>query len=159
MNQVCTGEGKSLIIVAFACIKALSGLNVDVVTSSSVLAERDAREHADLYDKFCVRAGHNNSDAVADRQAAYSDCHVVYGDVASFQRDLLRDGFYGEDCGIGARAVGCVVVDEVDSMLLDKGHNVLYLSHTVAGLDVLELIFVLIWNLVHAKDASEETLE
>ena len=48
-----------------------------------------------------------------DRREAYSSCQVVYGDVGAFQRDLLQDGFYGEDNGFGSRRAGCVVVDEV----------------------------------------------
>ena len=38
LEQVSTGEGKSLIIVALSIYKALQGINVDVVTSSSILA-------------------------------------------------------------------------------------------------------------------------
>ncbi len=48
-----------------------------------------------------------------DRREAYSSCQVVYGDVGAFQRDLLQDGFYGEDNGFGSRRAGCVIVDEV----------------------------------------------
>lgn len=30
------------------------------------------------------------------------------------------DDFYKEDNGFASREIGCVIVDEVDSMLLDK---------------------------------------
>ena len=40
--QVSTGEGKSLVIVGIAYILANLGFNVDIATSSSVLAIRDA---------------------------------------------------------------------------------------------------------------------
>ena len=33
-----------------------------------------------------------------------------------------------------------------------QGHNTMYLSHVIPGLDHLEALFALIWNLVHARD-------
>ena len=47
LAQILTGEGKSLIIAMLAALKVLEGKKVDVVTSSEVLAERDAQ-----YSKF-----------------------------------------------------------------------------------------------------------
>ena len=53
----------------------------------------------------------------------------------------------------GKRSPGnsCVIIDEVDSMVLDKGENMLYLSHNVAGMETLEPIYVWIWNLVNSE--------
>ena len=82
--------------------------------------ERDAKEHADIYAQFNVKVGHNCRDSKHEKQKVYTQCHVVYGDIAAFQRDFLMNSFYGEDNGIGGRKIGCVIVDEVDSMLLDK---------------------------------------
>ena len=42
-------------------------------------------------------------------------------------------------------------MDEVDSMILDKGKNVLYLAHDIPGMEVLTSLFVKIWNYVHAR--------
>ena len=42
IQQILTGEGKSLIITFLATIKAFMGKKVDILTSSLVLAERDA---------------------------------------------------------------------------------------------------------------------
>ena len=44
--QVATGEGKSTIICILAIINVLRGQKVDVMTSSPVLAERDAKQKA-----------------------------------------------------------------------------------------------------------------
>lgn len=43
LMQVATGEGKSTIVSALAILYALQGKKVDIFTSNSVLAERDAR--------------------------------------------------------------------------------------------------------------------
>ncbi|CAG2214450.1 unnamed protein product [Mytilus edulis] len=40
----------------------------------------------------------------------------------------------------------------VDSMLLDKGETVLYLSHEIAGIDAIEFVYTYIWSLVNSKD-------
>jgi preprotein translocase subunit SecA len=44
LMQVSTGEGKSLIIGMLTIIKCLQGHTIDIVTSSPVLAKRDAHE-------------------------------------------------------------------------------------------------------------------
>ena len=85
-----------------------------------IFLERDSKEHVDIYAKFGLKVGHNCRDSKYEKQKVYTQCDVVYGDVAAFQRDFLMNSFYGEDNGIGGRKIGCVIVDEVDSMLLDK---------------------------------------
>ena len=44
IEQISTGEGKSLIITFLATIKAFLGNKVDILTSSPILAERDAKK-------------------------------------------------------------------------------------------------------------------
>jgi preprotein translocase subunit SecA len=44
------------------------------------------------------------------------------------------------------------IVDEVDSMLLDRGDHMLYLSQPIPGTEHLESIFVNIWMAVHGAD-------
>ena len=43
-TQIKTGEGKTIIVAMLAAIKAIRGKYVDVLTSSEILAERDANE-------------------------------------------------------------------------------------------------------------------
>ncbi|XP_041968817.1 uncharacterized protein LOC121725777 [Aricia agestis] len=144
LAQVATGEGKSLIVVAISIMKALNGEKVDIVTSSSVLAMRDAVINEDIYDLFNVRVGHNCSEVIKNRKETYSTSKVIYGDLSNFQRDYLLDRFYGENI-LGDHDFCNIIIDEVDSMLLDKGNNTIYLSHDIAGLDKLESVYVYIW--------------
>ncbi|UXX40581.1 hypothetical protein [Wolbachia endosymbiont of Oryzaephilus surinamensis] len=129
LAQVSTGEGKSLIVVAASIMKALCGEKVDIITSSSVLAKRDAEGNRDIYNLFGINVSHNCSEDIEKRKEAYS-CEVVYGDLSNFQRDYLLDRFYvknNEKNILGDRDFNNVIVDEVDSMLLDKGNNMLYI--------------------------------
>ncbi|KFB35144.1 AGAP011982-PA-like protein [Anopheles sinensis] len=137
LAQVSTGEGKSLIVVAASIMKALFGEKVDIVTSSSVLAKRDAENNSDIYSLFGITISHNCSEDIEKRRQAYSLNQVVYGDLGSFQRDYLLDRFYGKNI-LGDRDFANVIVDEVDSMLVDKGNNMLYLSHDIPWMDKLE---------------------
>uniref|UniRef100_A0A914DIL7 Chloroplast protein-transporting ATPase n=1 Tax=Acrobeloides nanus TaxID=290746 RepID=A0A914DIL7_9BILA len=104
LMQVATGEGKSLIIAVIAIIKAIEGETVDVITSSHVLAKRDADFNkdnqegmGDLYAYFGVKVGHNCDEDSEIRRKAYQSCLVVYGDLGNFQRDFLLDTYYNKN--------------------------------------------------------------
>ena len=69
--QVATGEGKSTIVCILAIVNALrgegaaGGINkVDVITSSPVLAERDAKEKARLFRMFDLKCSFNGDTMV-----------------------------------------------------------------------------------------------
>jgi preprotein translocase subunit SecA len=57
--QIATGEGKSTIVSVIATIKALQGYKVDVITSSLILAKRDAHEKDNFYQMFNLKVRHN----------------------------------------------------------------------------------------------------
>ena len=52
IEEILTGEGKTIIISFLAVIKAFQGKKVDILTSSLVLAERDANEMRIFYNYF-----------------------------------------------------------------------------------------------------------
>ncbi|XP_038110503.1 uncharacterized protein LOC6051849 isoform X2 [Culex quinquefasciatus] len=158
LAQVSTGEGKSLIVVAVAIIKASQGQKVDIITSSSVLAKRDAEQSKSIYAKFGINVSHNCSEDIEKRKEAYSGNQVVYGDLSSFQRDYLLHKFYQKNV-LGDRDFVNVIVDEVDSMLLDRGNNMLYLSHDLPDMDKLESVYVFIWQWVNnSSNGFDSTL-
>ncbi|KZS13522.1 Uncharacterized protein APZ42_021330 [Daphnia magna] len=163
--QVSTGEGKSLIVAAVAIALALSKkkkskqLSIDVITSNNVLALRDTSLPSNkgglknLYAYFGVSVANNCGHSKEERIKAYESA-VVYGELASFQRDYLLDKFYGHNAR-GNREFKHVIIDEVDCMLLDRSSNTLYLSHDIPGMETLESLYVFIWEKIQNSTVDQ----
>jgi hypothetical protein len=144
--QVATGEGKSTIVSVLAIINGLKGKKVDIITSSPVLAERDAKEKAGLYKIFGLSCADNNDKSVYIKGA--KDCYkkdIVYGEAAQFQFDSLRDE-YSLLGTLANRKCEVAIVDEVDSMLIDDSSKIARLSSTIAGMDQLQPIYHFLWQ-------------
>ena len=150
LQQISTGEGKTMILCMVAIYKVLIGEKVDIVTSSSVLATRDATDLKPLYALFNISVSHCCHEELSKRHKAY-EADIVYGDISHFQRDILETYFYDLDIRTERRCDN-VFVDEVDSMLVDKGQNMLYLPHALPDMNCLDQIYLEIWSLVNAKD-------
>ncbi|CAF4288772.1 unnamed protein product [Rotaria sp. Silwood2] len=144
--QVATGEGKSIIVSVLAVFHALKGKKVDIITSSPVLAERDAKEKAQFYKMFGFDCSHNNDKAVylSGPKVCYKK-DIVYGEVAQFQFDTLRTE-YAQLNTLGERKCDIAIVDEVDVMLIDDSSKIARLATTIAGMDQLQIIYHLLWN-------------
>uniref|UniRef100_A0AC35FYN1 Chloroplast protein-transporting ATPase n=2 Tax=Panagrolaimus sp. PS1159 TaxID=55785 RepID=A0AC35FYN1_9BILA len=158
LEQVNTGEGKSYIIAAIACIRCKTGHKfVDIITSSPVLAHRDAENMKPLYTAMGLSVADNCSEDIEERKKAYSS-DIVYGDIAKFQRDYLLHTFY-KKLILGDRIRDAVIVDEVDNMILDNSNNMLYLSHSVPGMDLLDSLLVFIqqqiFSPIYTADANK----
>ena len=158
MGQISTGEGKTLISALVAIYHALRHWNrdrhVNIITSSSVLAEANVTEIRWLYDAFGLSVGNNCDQECSGNDAIRRERYnldIVYGELGSFMRDLLLTDYLDKDVTRN-RKPGAVIVDEVDSMLLDKGENILYMSHNVPEMYDLMTLFVDIWTHINAPD-------
>ncbi len=179
LAQVSTGEGKSIIVAGVAIGFALSqqiikreknnkktdkrkNNKIDVITSNDVLALRDSSLSVaegglkEIYEFFNVTVSNNCSQFADERTSAYN-MDVVYGTLANFQRDYLLDKFYNRNIR-GDRPMDFVIIDEADCMLLDRGSNVLYLSHDIPGMETLESLYLFIWAKIQT-DKTDENLE
>ena len=143
--EILTGEGKSCVIAMVAATYALLGKTVDIVTSSPVLSQRDAKEWKDFYSKMELEVGCNVKDNTKEYTTCY-ECPIVYGTVETFARDILKTEFVLQDVRKGRKSY-IVIVDEVDSMLIDQGVQCTYLSHDVeiVGMRHFKPILALIW--------------
>ncbi|KAJ8342056.1 hypothetical protein SKAU_G00319840 [Synaphobranchus kaupii] len=143
--QMGTGEGKSVVVAMFAALRALRGEKVDVVSSSSVLCERDAAECADFFSYFGLTVDTNtNKTKDTDRKICYQK-DIVYGTVETYAADHLRQTFEMKDVRPDRR-YECIIIDEVDLLLLDQGIQVTYLSSPMASMQHLNIILTMIWG-------------
>ncbi|XP_032400584.1 protein translocase subunit SecA [Etheostoma spectabile] len=145
--QVGTGEGKSCIVAMFAAFRAMRGEKVDIMSSSSVLAQRDFKEWQNFYKVLNISVSCNTNKQDKDSKKCY-ECQVVYGTVEKFAGDWLRHHFHRMDI-FGQRKFQCAIVDEVDSLMLDKGHHVVYLSSDMPALQHLNPLLAFIWSTVN----------
>ncbi|XP_019911653.3 uncharacterized protein LOC105006331 [Esox lucius] len=145
--QLGTGEGKSCVVAMFTAFRALRGERVDVLSSSPILSKRDADDWRPFYSLFDVSVDCNtDKDKDEDRRRCYS-CDVVYGTAENFAADCLRQSFEMKEVRPD-RGFQCVIVDEVDSLLLDKGVQMTYLSTDVAPMQHLNIVLAMIWGIV-----------
>lgn len=143
--EMSTGEGKSCVIAMFAVLRALRGEKVDVISSSSVLCERDAKEWGNFYSYFGITVDTNvNKTKDEDRKQCYQK-DVVYGTVEAFAADHLRQIFEMKDVRPD-RDYQCVIIDEVDSLLLDQGVQHTYLSSPMVSMQHLNIVLAMIWG-------------
>ena len=142
--EILTGEGKSCITAMVAATHALLGRTVDIVTSSPVLSQRDADEFRTFYNVLTLSAFCNVREIKEGESGGYN-CPIVYGTVETFARDILKTEFLSHDIRNG-RTCDIVIVDEVDSMLIDQGVQCTYLSHDLdsSGMSHFEPILALI---------------
>ena len=162
LQQVKTGEGKTMVVGMLAAAKALLGFHVDVVSSNRDLAEDGVRKCQDFFHALGLKAAANCTDDDDTNQQAYKS-HIVYGDVGSFQRDVLTEETNPDGTDFSARysdmRKNCLLVDEVDSMFLDKGRHMLYISHQSPALKHLESLFLMIWSSVLSIDPEKMLID
>lgn len=155
IGNISTGEGKSLIVNLLAIIRVLNGEKVDIITSSKLLAVRDADSSRPLFSLFDITVGNNCDDSCErneeTRKKVYRDCQVVFGEATAFQRDYLLSKYLEKP--IRPEFLGdSVIVDEIDSMLIDTAERILYISHNIEDLANLRELFALIWSAVQSPD-------
>ncbi|XP_016116706.1 protein translocase subunit SecA-like, partial [Sinocyclocheilus grahami] len=146
--QVGTGEGKSCIVAMFAAYQAMMGNTPDIISSSPVLAERDAKEWSAFYKRLNITVDVNTNKTEDQKLKKCYECQVVYGTTVSFAGDFLRQRFHRKDVR-PKREFQCVLVDEVDSLMLDKGLEVVYLNSNMPLMETLNGLLAEIWLIIN----------
>ncbi|QKF61395.1 preprotein translocase subunit SecA [Campylobacter curvus] len=127
--EMKTGEGKTLVATLPVVLNAMSGKGVHVVTVNDYLAKRDATQMGELYNFLGLSVDVVLSGVYDDsvRQAAYN-ADITYGTNSEFGFDYLRDNMKFDAKDKVQREHNFVIVDEVDSILIDEARTPLIIS-------------------------------
>ncbi|MCI6988302.1 MAG: preprotein translocase subunit SecA [Campylobacter sp.] len=127
--EMKTGEGKTLVASLPVVLNAMSGKGVHVVTVNDYLAKRDATQMSEIYNFLGLSTGVILSGQYDDtaRKEAYN-CDITYGTNNEFGFDYLRDNMKFSIEEKVQREHNFVIVDEVDSILIDEARTPLIIS-------------------------------
>ncbi|EGC6559341.1 preprotein translocase subunit SecA [Campylobacter jejuni] len=127
--EMKTGEGKTLVATLPVVLNAMSGKGVHVVTVNDYLAKRDAEQMSAIYNflGFSVGVVLSSQNSDIEHKQAY-DCDITYGTNNEFGFDYLRDNMKFSKAEKVQRGHNFVIVDEVDSILIDEARTPLIIS-------------------------------
>ncbi|MBB3891770.1 preprotein translocase subunit SecA [Phenylobacterium haematophilum] len=126
--EMRTGEGKTLVATSPTYLNALAGKGVHVITVNDYLAQLHGDWMAQVYGFLGLSTGvivHGLSQS--QRQAAYQ-ADITYGTNNEFGFDYLRDNLVYDPSEMVQRGHNFVIVDEVDSILIDEARTPLIIS-------------------------------
>ena len=131
--EMKTGEGKTLVATMPSYLRALTGKGVHVVTVNDYLAEYQSdlmgRVHRFLgLSTGCILTGQTP----AERRKQYA-MDITYGTNNEFGFDYLRDNMAQRPEDLVQRGHAFVIVDEVDSILIDEARTPLIISGPASG--------------------------
>ncbi|MBR3560477.1 MAG: preprotein translocase subunit SecA [Oscillospiraceae bacterium] len=126
--EMKTGEGKTLVAVLPSYLNALSGEGVHIVTVNDYLAKRDSEWMGKIHRFLGLTVGLIVHDLNSDeRRAAYA-ADITYGTNNEMGFDYLRDNMAIYASELVQRGHAFVIVDEVDSILIDEARTPLIIS-------------------------------
>ena len=126
--EMKTGEGKTLVATLPAYLNALSGNGVHIVTVNDYLAKRDSEWMGKVHRFLGLKVGLIIHDMKKEeRQAAYA-ADITYGTNNEMGFDYLRDNMAIYANEQVQRGHNFAIVDEVDSILIDKARTPLIIS-------------------------------
>ncbi len=126
--EMKTGEGKTLVAILPAYLNALSGKGVHIVTVNDYLAKRDSEWMGKVYRFMGLNVGliiHGLKSA--QRREAYA-ADITYCTNNELGFDYLRDNMAIYKHEMVQRGHNFVIVDEVDSILIDEARTPLIIS-------------------------------
>ncbi len=131
--EMKTGEGKTLVATLPCYLRALSGKGVHVVTVNDFLASYQGELMGRVYRYLGLSTGIIMAQMdPAERRKQYN-CDITYGTNNEFGFDYLRDNMAQRVEDLVQRGHNYIIVDEVDSILIDEARTPLIISGPAQG--------------------------
>ncbi|MBW9171835.1 preprotein translocase subunit SecA [Clostridium estertheticum] len=128
ITEMKTGEGKTLVATLPSYLNALEGKGVHVITVNDYLAKRDKEEMGRIHEFLGLTVGVIIHDIDQTQRHAAYDADITYGTNNEFGFDYLRDNMVVYKEERVQRKLNFVIVDEVDSILIDEARTPLIIS-------------------------------
>ncbi|MBU0722610.1 preprotein translocase subunit SecA [Patescibacteria group bacterium] len=167
--EMKTGEGKTLVATLPIYLNALEGKGAHVVTVNDYLSRRDVVWMGQIYAllgltsavinheaSYMYDAGHKTSDEERDAKGSFKIVYeflrpcsraqayaadITYGTNVEFGFDYLRDNIAYDAKDIVQRDYHYVIIDEIDSILIDEARTPLIISAPAEDAENLYVTF------------------
>ncbi len=126
--EMKTGEGKTLVATLPAYLNALEGKGVHIVTVNDYLAKRDAETMGKVHEFLGLTVGVVLNSMDNDERRAQYNCDITYITNNELGFDYLRDNMVIYKEQLVQRGLHYVIIDEVDSVLIDEARTPLIIS-------------------------------
>ena len=126
--EMKTGEGKTLTSILPAYLNALNGDGVHIITVNEYLAGRDANWMGKIYEFLGLTVGINYREYNQEQKRAAYNCDIMYSTNNEIGFDYLRDNMVVRAEDRVQRPLNFVIIDEVDSVLIDEARTPLIIS-------------------------------
>ena len=126
--EMKTGEGKTLVSTLPAYLNALEGKGVHIVTVNDYLAKRDAETMGQVHEFLGLTVGCVLNSMDNDERREQYNCDITYITNNELGFDYLRDNMVIYKEQLVQRGLHYVIIDEVDSVLIDEARTPLIIS-------------------------------
>ena len=133
--EMATGEGKTLVATMPLYLHSLTGKNCHLVTVSDYHAKRDSEWMKVIYDFLGISVGCIQNSMTTQEKKEQYEKDITYGTNSEFGFDYLRDmGISNSVENMVQKGHYFVIIDEVDSILIDEARTPLIISGPTANI-------------------------
>lgn len=126
--ELKTGEGKTLTETMPAYLNALTGEGVHIITVNEFLAKRDSEWMGPIFEFLGLTVGLNLRELNPQQKKEIYNSDILYSTNNEIGFDYLRDNMVARKEDRVQRELNFVIVDEVDSILIDEARTPLIIS-------------------------------